>query len=133
MTVVLSGLTALDHEFTQDTPWLEFYVTGENGDIDSIPPNLSVNESLELRISVINHGFKNDFIIEKTVIAETDETLYEEQIIINNSDFVEDRVLILDEFHTQIVGRHLIIYEISNYEQEKKLNTLQLQIRSYSD
>ena len=60
VTVVLSGLTVLDHELNQDTPWLEFYVTGENGDIDSIPPNLSVNESLELMISVVNHGFKND-------------------------------------------------------------------------
>lgn len=128
---MLGGFTLFDNFSNEGDPWLEFYVTGEDGKIESIPGNWSSTEPLTVRITVINHGFEEELILGKSISVDGSEISYQENLSILRTDFSDDKVLILDNLTFSDEADHTINYQITKSGENRILGSLQLLV-SYS-
>lgn len=131
ISIMLGGFTLFDNFSNEGDPWLEFYVTGEDGKIESIPGNWSSTEPLTVRITVINHGFEEELILGKSISVDGSEISYQENLSILRTDFSDDKVLILDNLTFSDEADHTINYQITKSGENRILGSLQLLV-SYS-
>ena len=128
VSILLGGFTLFDNFTNEGDPWLEIYVTGDDGKIESIPENWSSSEPLPVRITVINHGFEEELIIRKSISLDGSEILSQENLSISKTDFSEDTVLILDNLTFSDEADYVIKYQITKSGEDRILGSLQILI-----
>ncbi len=125
-SLLLGAVTVFLETSDSEEPWLELYVTGTDGKIDSIPYNLSVTESIDLRIEIVNHGFEDDFTIRKTIEKINMGIVLWENLTISKDDFHSGVLLITDNLNFSENGQYLTKYEIYKLGKSNPINSLQI-------
>ena len=125
-SLLLGAVTVFLEVRDSEEPWLELYVTGTDGKIDSIPYNRSVTEPIDLRIEIVNHGFEDDFTIRKTVEKINMGIVLWENLTISEEDFQAGVLLITDNLNFSENGQYLTKYEIYNSGKSNPINSLQI-------
>jgi uncharacterized membrane protein len=127
-SLLLGSMTVFFEIGDTEDPWMEFYITAEDGNIDSIPRNWSSSEPIELVLEVINHGVKEELILSKRVeLIDSDLPSWENRTIVQ-SDFQEGKISLSENLAFSSQGEYLVQYNLIKSEGEVPFRTLQLWI-----
>ncbi len=65
----------------------EFYILGENGKAGDYPTNMSLGETSNLTLGIVNHEYQNTSY--KVVVKNNNNTVLEKNIILKNNEKIE--------------------------------------------
>ena len=116
-----------------DGDWVEFYVTDTNDLVDTIPGQISVNDTLGLKIGIINHGITENFTITREIFIlgnlgdkNNPQIKNMDHLVLSNSDYVfADEIIFYNE------GTHIISYNLSSTNNSQINNSLQIIIEAF--
>ena len=128
VSILLGSLTVFFEIDDNEIPWVEFYITSEDGNVDTIPRNWSSPEPIELVLEIVNHGVTEELTVSKTVELLNSDIISRENLTVSQSDFQDGRVTIIDSLNFSHQGEYKVQYNLTKSGEKTTFRSLQLLI-----
>ena len=130
-SLILGSSTLLYEYNNSEEPWIEFYVTDDEGNIDSISRTWSSSEPMEITLELVNHGVGGELSLFKTVefIDDSDKsTIISQNTLLVKSDFSDGKTKILENLSFSNHGDYIIYYDVVKSGELQSYRSLTLRV-----